>query len=82
MRSPLLPVPRIPITGRVSFLSADVRAGLGVAVPTHAFLVVDAAIRIQPNDYVSGAVHLRGTLAAEELQRPGRNRCAGRRLML
>lgn len=78
----LLAVPRIAVTGSSGFFAADVCAGLRVAVPAHPLLVVDAAIRVEPNDHISRTMRLRGTFAAEELERPDPDRCARRRLML
>ncbi len=77
-----LSVPRIAVARCVSFLTADVCAGFRVAVPAHAFLVIDSAVCVQPNDNVSRAMRLRGNLAAEKLKRAYRNRRTRRRLVL
>lgn len=73
----LLTIPRIAITGSISFLAADIRTVFRPAVPAHALFVIDAAVRVQPDDLVARAVDLRGGLRVEHRKATGRGR--GRR---
>jgi hypothetical protein len=66
---PFLAVSRVAVAGRIGFLTVDILARLGAPVPPHAFLMVDAGVRVQPNDGVVRAVGLRRGFAREQLKR-------------
>ena len=63
-----LSIMRVPITGTVCLALANKRARLSVGVPTHALLVVNAAVCIEPNDGITRAMGLRRRFARKELQ--------------
>jgi len=67
--SGLLSVARVTITGAVSRALADVRTSLRVAVPAHSLFVIDAAIRVQPDDGIAWTVRLRSSFGCEKLER-------------
>lgn len=67
--SGLLSVARVTITGAVSRALADVRTSLRVAVPAHSLFVIDAAIRVQPDDGIARTVRLRSSFGCEKLER-------------
>ena len=62
-----LPVAGIAIACGVRLFLAHERAGLCVGVPPHAFLVVDTAVGVQPDDLVPRAMLLRGGFRGEKL---------------
>ena len=61
----LLTVPRIPIARAVSLRFTDISTSPGIAIPPHAFLMVDATIRIEPDDCVARAMGLSRRFARE-----------------
>ena len=67
----LLAIARVPVAIGVGFLSADECAVLRASVPTHAFLVIDAAVRIEPHDDIRRAVRLGRRLGIELLHLAG-----------
>jgi hypothetical protein len=60
-----LPVARVAVAGSIGFLTAHIRAVLGLSVPTHTFLMVNATLRVQPHDGIRWAVGLSSRLAIE-----------------
>ncbi len=63
-----MPVPVVSIASCVRFFLADVSRVLGMAIPSHAFFVVDATVRVKPDHGIVREVRLRCVFAREELE--------------
>lgn len=53
-----LAVPRVAVTGDISFLPANVGAVLRAAVPPHAFFMIDSGVQVEPYNLITPAVSL------------------------
>jgi hypothetical protein len=64
----LLPVPRITITRGISLTPTHEGALLRAAVPTHALLLVNAGIGVEPDDLIARTMPLCRGLRVEQLE--------------
>jgi len=54
----LLSIASVTIPGRVGLAATHVSSRFGIAIESHALLVIDAAVRVEPNYGITRAVPL------------------------